>query len=87
MAPGEQLLTTTLGNEFGVRSGSSMAASVVTGVAGLLLSANPGLSAGQLRSLLMDSANEKRLDAFRAVSRNKNGVSAGRSLAPKADHD
>ncbi len=58
-APGEQVLTTTLGNEYGRPSGTSMAASVVSGVAALALAAHPELSVGQLRALLLGSVDRK----------------------------
>ena len=59
IAPGENILTTALGNEFALRSGTSMATSIVSGVAALTLAAHPGLSVDQLRSLLLESVNEK----------------------------
>ena len=71
LAPGENILTTALGNEFAIRSGSSMATSIVSGVAALTLAAHPGLSVDQLRSLLPESLSEKaeakHINAARAV--------------------
>lgn len=55
VAPGKQILSTTLGNEFAIRSGSSMSASVVAGLAALTLATNPNLSPSQLRSTLLGS--------------------------------
>ena len=57
-APGSDILTTALGNDYEQRSGTSMAAPVVTAVAALALSAHPGLSVVQLRSRLLDSVDE-----------------------------
>lgn len=78
-APGVNILTAALGNEFEVRSGSSMAAAVVSGVAALTLAAHPGLSVDQLRAVLLASISEKssgsvstgkRVDAGLAVKGN-----------------
>ena len=52
-APGSSIYSTLPGGRYGSRSGTSMATPHVTGVAGLLLSLAPGLSNGQLRSLLL----------------------------------
>ncbi len=79
-APGKDILTTALGNEYELRSGTSMAASVVAGVAALALSAHPDLSVDQLRSLLLKSVDKLpglrgkvstagRINAARAVGR------------------
>jgi subtilisin family serine protease len=55
-APGSDIYSTVPGNKYDYKSGSSMAAPVVTGVAALLLSYFPQLSAAQLRMILMKSA-------------------------------
>jgi len=57
-APGEDILTTALGNEYQLRSGTAMAASTVAGVATLALSAHPDASVDQLRSLLLESVDK-----------------------------
>jgi subtilisin family serine protease len=56
-APGKDLLTTALGNEYEQRSGTSLAAPIVAGVAALTLSAHPNLSVAQLRSRLLESVD------------------------------
>ena len=56
-APGKDLLTTGLGNDYERQSGTSMAAAYVTGVALLALSARPALSVDELRSLLLKSVD------------------------------
>lgn len=58
-APGEDILTTALGNDYEEQSGTSMAAPLVTGVAALALSARPNLSVDQLRSLLLESVDKQ----------------------------
>ncbi|MGH9930752.1 MAG: S8 family peptidase [Pyrinomonadaceae bacterium] len=57
-APGKDILTTALGNDYERHSGTSMAAPLVAGVAALALSARPGLSVNQLRSLLLRSVDK-----------------------------
>jgi subtilisin family serine protease len=57
-APGKDILTTTLGNDYKECSGTSMAAAVVAGVAALALSDHPNLSVDQLRSLLLRSVDK-----------------------------
>lgn len=79
-APGKDILTTGLGNDYQQESGTSMAAPIVTGVAALALSAHPNLSVDQLRSLLLESVDklpglrgkvstDGRINAARAVAR------------------
>ena len=51
-APGVRIFSTLPGNRYGTLSGTSMAAPHVAGVAALTLSANPGLSAAELKSIL-----------------------------------
>lgn len=59
-APGEGVVSSVLVNgardEYGIMSGTSMACPVVTGVAALVRSANPRLSAKEVRAVLLDSA-------------------------------
>ena len=57
-APGKDILTTALGNDYETRSGTSMAAPLVAGVAALALAAQPNLSVDQLRSLLLKSVDK-----------------------------
>ena len=57
-APGKEILTTALGNEYEEHSGTSMAAPVVAGVAALAVSVHPNLSVDQLRSLLLESVDK-----------------------------
>jgi subtilisin family serine protease len=78
-APGKDILTTALGNDYEQRSGTSMAAPIVAGVAALALSIHPDLSVDQLRSLLLESIDKRpglpgkvstggRINAAKAVS-------------------
>lgn len=55
-APGEVIMSTFPGNQYGLLSGTSMAAPHASGAAGLLLGRFPTLSAGQIKSLIMTRA-------------------------------
>ena len=56
-APGSNGYTTSLNNAYQAYSGTSMAAPHVAGVAALMLSINPTLSASELKSLLIYNAD------------------------------
>lgn len=67
MAPGGQfiaedgipgILSTIPRNRYGYQQGTSMAAPLVAGVAAMVRSANPALSAGQVRQILRDTAQK-----------------------------
>ncbi len=55
-APGGQILSTTNDGGYGEKSGTSMAAPMVSGVAALMAAVNPGISASDLRGLLLQDA-------------------------------
>jgi hypothetical protein len=57
-APGKRVLSTLPNGRYGRRTGTSMAAAVVSGAAARLLAARPGLDASQLRSILLDHAHD-----------------------------
>ncbi|HUS09867.1 MAG TPA: S8 family peptidase [Pyrinomonadaceae bacterium] len=82
-APGEDILTTSLGNEYQLRSDTSMAAAIVSGVAALVLSTHPDLSVDRLRSSLLESVDKVpglqgkvsaggRVNAMKAVATTQN---------------
>lgn len=56
-APGVGILSTALGN-YGLSTGSSMAAAFVSGAAALLFAAQPTLTVGQARDILLQSATD-----------------------------
>ncbi|WP_052697454.1 S8 family serine peptidase [Methanoculleus bourgensis] len=58
VAPGESILSTTPGNTYGLRSGTSMACPHVAGVAALLLSRYPGMSNLEVRKRLTETADD-----------------------------
>ncbi|WP_373943549.1 S8 family peptidase [Vibrio chagasii] len=55
-APGYRILSTTPGNTYGSKSGTSMAAPVVSGIAALVWSRYPDLTVKELKSLLMNES-------------------------------
>jgi len=56
-APGVDILSTWLGNEYEEKSGTSMATPVVSGVAALVLAENPRMSVDDVRKKLMASTD------------------------------
>lgn len=56
-APGFAILSTVLGNNYGVKSGTSMAAPHTAGAAALLAAADPTLSAASLKATLMNTVD------------------------------
>ncbi len=60
-APGDQILSTYKDGGYSAESGTSMAAPMVAGVAALMASANPRLSAAELRGLLLQHATSSNL--------------------------
>jgi subtilisin family serine protease len=55
-APGEDILSTVQGGGYERLSGTSMAAPVVTGLAALIMSYYPDLTAAQVKQIILDSA-------------------------------
>jgi subtilisin family serine protease len=76
-APGVDILSTWLGNEYEEKSGTSMATPVVAGVAALMLAHEPGLSVDELKKKLLTSVDK--LDALSGKV-----TSGGRINAAKA---
>jgi subtilisin family serine protease len=60
-APGGNILATTNDGGYGIKSGTSMAAPMVAGIAALMVSLNPGLSASELRARLLQHAGRASL--------------------------
>lgn len=57
-APGKDILSTWLGNDYEEHSGTSMATPLVSGVAALVVSHRPNLRVEELRSLLLKSVDK-----------------------------
>jgi subtilisin family serine protease len=58
VAPGVDILSAQPENRYNILTGTSMAAPHVSGVAALILQLNPGLSAGEIKTLLETTARE-----------------------------
>jgi subtilisin family serine protease len=56
-APGVDILSTWLGNEYEEKSGTSMATPVVSGVAALIVAENPSISVDQLKQRILASVD------------------------------
>lgn len=63
-APGYDIVSTVPANQYDSYSGTSMAAPVVSGVAALVWSQFPSLSAEELHSILLKSVQKPRLDVY-----------------------
>ncbi len=60
-APGQEILSTSNNGSYEFKSGTSMAAPMVSGVAALMAAMNPGIGAGDLRAQLLQHATRSRL--------------------------
>ncbi len=56
-APGDNVISTCLGNTYCNKSGTSMATPHVSGLAGLIWSKNPQLTYGQVRAAILDNVD------------------------------
>ena len=89
-APGAGILSSSRDGGYETKSGTSMAAPMVTGVAALAASVSPSLSAVDLRSVLMQNATRSRLpvaagyiDALHSVLAASSAVGYDNSQAPR----
>jgi subtilisin family serine protease len=57
-APGSAIYNTTMGGGYGYKSGTSMAAPMVSGLAALLRNAFPGYTPDQIASAILDNADD-----------------------------
>jgi len=64
-APGSGIASTVPGNDYDFKDGTSMATPFVTGVAALLLSVDPTLTAAELKQLIIDGADQIIINTFR----------------------
>ena len=81
-APGLEVMTTDVHGNDGYKpgdyvafKGTSAAAPIVAGVAGLVLRANPGLSAAQVREIIESTAKKTGTEAIQPARYNAKGYS------------
>jgi subtilisin family serine protease len=77
-APGKEILSTWLNNEFYVASGTSMATPEVSGVAALILSTNPKMSVKELRARLFASVDK--LDSLKGKVSTGGRINAAKAV-------
>jgi subtilisin family serine protease len=77
-APGKEILSTWLGGEFYVASGTSMATPEVAGVAALVLSVNPKMSVKELRDRLFNSVDK--LDSLKGKVATGGRINAAKAV-------
>ncbi|MBR0414850.1 MAG: S8 family serine peptidase [Clostridia bacterium] len=58
LAPGDDVMSTLPGDDYGILSGTSMASPMVAGIAALVLDANPNLTPAQVYNILCASARQ-----------------------------
>jgi subtilisin family serine protease len=80
-APGKEILSTWLRNEYQELSGTSMATPFVAGVAGLVLSNEPNLSVKELRERLLGSVDK--LDTLQGKVVSGGRLNAARAVGAK----
>jgi subtilisin family serine protease len=77
-APGVDILSTWLGDEYEEKSGTSMATPVVAGVAGLILATEPRLSVDELRNRIVTSVDK--LDPLKTKIASGGRINAAKAL-------
>ncbi len=82
-APGEDILSTYLGNGYETLSGTSMATPHVAGVAALLAEMNPSLSVADIKAILVSTVDQFPAWSGRVVSGGRlNAFSAASAVTP-----
>jgi subtilisin family serine protease len=77
-APGREILSTWLGDEYREASGTSMATPYVAGLAGLVLASEPKLSVEKLRERVLKSVDK--LDSLEGKVESGGRINAGKAL-------
>ncbi len=85
-APGESIYSTILSNNYGINSGTSMAAPIVSGVVAMMLYVNPSLTPAQITSMLTSTATDLYTPGFDVYTAWGN-VNAYRAVATAAGID
>ncbi|MBC8755252.1 S8 family serine peptidase [Kordia sp. YSTF-M3] len=97
-APAKSIYTTLRNNEYGYESGTSMSAPIVAGIASLIRSYYPNLSASEVKQIIMESgvsydimvnkpstSKEKKLVPFSSLSKSGKIVNAYNALVLAAE--
>ena len=77
-APGVDILSTWLGDEYEEKSGTSMATPVISGVAALIVAHNPNISVDQLREKILASVDP--LDSLKGKVATGGRINAAKAL-------
>jgi len=77
-APGVEILSTWLGNEYEEKSGTSMATPVIAGVAGLIAATEPRISVDDLRKRILASVD--RIDSLKGKVATGGRINAAKAL-------
>ena len=77
-APGKDILSTWLGNDYREASGTSMAAPQVAGIAGLILASEPNMSVEKLRERILKSVDK--IDSLNGKVENGGRINAAKAL-------
>lgn len=65
VAPGVDIWSTVLGNNYGIMGGTSMSAPYVSGVIALMLEANPNLTVDRIQDILIQTANPQAINGIK----------------------
>jgi len=80
-APGVDILSTWLGDEYEEKSGTSMATPVIAGVAGLIAANEPRISVDDLRRRIVTSVDT--IDALKSKVTSGGRINAAKALGAK----
>jgi len=78
-APGKDILSTWLNDQYREASGTSMATPQVAGVAALIVASNPKIKVGELRKRLLSSVDK--LDSLKGKVENSGRLNASKALS------
>jgi len=74
IAPGQDILSTLNNNQYGLKSGTSMAAPHVSAIAGLILSKNPNLTRAQVTNIIESSTQKSGYHSYQTTVGRNNGT-------------
>ncbi len=79
-APGEDINSTDIDNRYTYRSGTSMSAPHVSGLAALIASSNASYNHNQIKNIILSSAD--RLDSLKDTSLTEGRINASKAMEP-----